>query len=118
MKDTKKISKGDLVRFATFAEQKNWRSAWRPLTDKETADWYAKTGASNPNNRGMGDDGETRLSPQSERYTPAPDVNTFIVLRARCAPARGYYKSKGQVQCLDVSTGVEFYIAREDVVLL
>ena len=98
------LSKGAVVCVRAKAD------LWRPITREEVAAWEASDMS-----KGMTDDGETKLPPQSTYREP--DGRTYKVMRARVSSRRGYYKIAGCAE-LEDSDGVRWFAKRQDLAII
>jgi hypothetical protein len=80
----------------------------RPVTSEETRSWYASDAA-----KGLTDDGETKLPPQSKQI-PLHRDTIYMVLRARCRIRLGWGNPvSGMAKLLCTETGEETYVKRD-----
>ena len=98
------LSKGAVVCVRAKAD------IWRATTREEVEAWYASDLS-----KGMTDDGETKLAPQSTYREP--DGRTYTVVRARVSARRGYHTIAGCAE-LEDTDGVRWFAKRQDLAIL
>lgn len=82
--------------------------AWRRMTHQERQDWY-----NTPGNGGMGDDGETILSPQDHYYSDVATFDMVTVTNGKVTARQGYHTIPN---CVEVSNGTDtFYIRLSEI---
>lgn len=91
-----------------YSDEKGMVRSRRPITEKETREWYASD-----ESKGMNDAGESKLPPQSVSVTLFRD-RVYTVLRARCRVRLGYGNPEpGMCKIMCSDTGEITYIKRD-----
>lgn len=104
-----KFKKGQVVVVRALNDRGYQTSGlWRKCTPDETAAWYAS-----PESKGMGDDGETKLPPQST-YKAGDDTTPYRVVQARTKARRGWHDIAGCCTVVDAE-GVLWNVERKDL---